>query len=1672
MKVIRHLIMSVWMLGSLASYASFNLLNGAPIANDDDNYAYEGNNITGNVALNDSDPNGDVLTYSVVSGPSIGTFTLQSNGQYLYVPDPEYNGFIYITYQACDPSGLCDQATLELAMLFVNDPPQAYDDVFYMSQNTTLTGNVSLNDIEIDDEPNFFTVQIAPSVGTINMNLNGTFTYTPPLNYMGTVTFNYKACDPCEVCDQAVATIYVTLPNVGPTANDDDTFTAEDGNVSGTVANNDSDPEGMTLTYSLVTQPQYGDITFNANGTYIYTPDPNYFGWEVITYQVCDPYGACDQATLTIEVLFVNDPPTANDDVYSGQEDQIINGFLGANDFELDDEFVFYQVFTYPSSGTLNLFNDGYFTYTPAANAFGTFTAVYYVVDPCGVLDFANITFNIAPVNDEPMAFEDEVGTTEDEPVTGSVAGNDYDVENDPLTYTLLGTAPSGTLTMQANGDFTYTPGANYFGYFSVAYEVCDATSCTESVLSIEVVGVNDIPVANNDSFTTQEDVAISSTVATNDSDADGDVLTYTVLVNPTSGTLVLNSNGSFTYTPGLDVNGVFTATYQVNDGNGGTDTAVMTFIVNGVNDALTALDDSFVMNEDVVLTGTVATNDSDPDGDVLTYTIVVQPTQGTINMSTNGGFTYAPPANYFGTQIISVQVCDAPSSCEVTTLTITINAVNDAPVANNDSFSGNEDVTLTGNVATNDSDIDNTNLTYTLQSVASNGTLTFNSNGTFTFLPVLNYFGSQTLNYQVCDAGGLCANASFTLQVNAVNDAPVAIDDILNIQEDNTGSGSVAGNDTDVDNTNLTFTVVTGPSSGTFNMTTAGAFTYNPAANFFGTVTITYNVCDAGNLCDQGLLTINVTNVNDAPVAMSDNYNVLEDGVLGGNVGTNDFDVETGVLTYSVVTPAQNGTFTLNPNGAFVYTPNANFHGSEQIVYQVCDAQGLCDQTNAFISVVSVNDAPVALNDVLGLLVNTSANGNVSINDSDVDSPGLLWSLVDDVNNGTLVFNSNGSYTYTPFELYSGSDQFEYQVCDGNGACDNAFVNINIINNNVPPVAIDDAYTTLEENSFTTNVGGNDSDENEGQVLTFSILQSAMHGELTMDIDGNIFYNPDINFWGEDSFTYEVCDPFGDCDQATVTITVEFGNDLPILVDEEYNMLEDEVLNGNVGANDIELDFELILYTVVEGPFHGELTLFNDGYFTYTPDPNFYGTDYFIYSGCDPCLVCDEGMATIDVQFINDPPVAGDDAFSTMRDQQVDGSVVDNDYDLDEEILLYSVVTDAQNGLFTMYNDGYFSYIPNDGWVGTDYIEYTACDPCGVCTNAWITIEVIAPNTPPTAASTSLDMCADDIVEIDLASLLFDAEEEVMQLQLVDASVASGLVVIDNANKILTYTPDLGFEGLSEITYQICDNGSPTECATAVITVDVQIHDAPAILSAVINNETCFGENDGSISVTAMGDGELTYTWNIEANGNTIDGLAPGEYVVSIEDQAACGSITMATYIVEGPSAPLTIGEILENPIDEDDGGSSTYDVAGGTEPYAFQWFNAAGDLISEEQILTGLNDASEIGNYSLIVTDANNCTAESSVVVTNIGEVSLNATSFKAYPNPVVDQLIIECQPNDYSVLEIFNSIGELVYTGRPSASMMQIDFSKWTSGIYHIKMMKSNGTIESQSVSHFSR
>lgn len=1850
MKVTRSPLNGLLLLVLLVVAGPALAQNQPPVAENDDNYGWEAETLTGDVSLNDSDPNGDILTYSVVTGPPHGSFTLQPNGQYSYTPDPEFNGFIYITIRACDPGGLCDESVLELAFLFVNDPPVIVDDVYYVNVNTTLNGNVTDNDYDIDIEPIFATVLVGPVSGTLSMGMFGNFTYTPPPGFIGTVTFTYKGCDPCEVCGQATVTIHVTAPNLPPVANDDDAFTSEHGSVSGTVATNDSDPEGMTLTFSLVNGPQNGEIIFNSNGTYTYTPDPYFYGFEAITYTACDPFQACATAILVIEVIFVNDPPVIVDDFYTGPEDQPIMGNAAENDFEYDIEPIFYSVFIEPESGTIEMYNDGYFTYIPEPDFYGVVTVVYFGVDPCGVGNFATITFTITPVNDPPVAVADVFNMQEDGILPGDVSLNDTDIDSADLTYTVQGVVSGGTLNMNDDGSFIFTPDPDFFGTVTAGYEVCDDfDACASSTVTIQVAAVNDAPVAEDDSYTTDEDVAVSGNVGDNDHDVDDAVLTYSLITPPANGVLVLQPDGSFTYTPVLDDSGVYTAVYQVSDGHGGTDQGTITLVIIGVNDALEALNDSFQMQEDGILNGDVSLNDSDPDGDELTYSLLTLPTSGTLIMNADGTFTYTPGANYFGTQNLSVQVCDAPGSCEITTLSIQVLAVNDAPVAVNDTFSGQEDQVISGNVATNDFDVDSSTLTYTLITGPVSGTLNLGSGGSFSYTPTAHFNGTVSFVYQVCDNGPLCATATATINVISVNDVPVALDDSFTTPEEVTLNGNVSLNDSDADGEILAYSVVTAPASGALTLNGNGTFTYVPVLNFYGVVTFVYNACDAANACDQATVTITVTNVNDAPIAVNDSFTITEDGVLGGSVALNDSDPDGGILTYSIQTGAANGIINMTSAGSFSYSPAPNYNGLEQIIYNVCDAQGLCDQGTLFITVVPVNDPPVVNNESVGILVNTTATGDVSLNDSDVDHPTLTYTVISGPENGTLTMQPDGTFEYVPFENFSGPDIIVYQACDALGACDEGTLTIEVINNNVPPVAVDDNYTTLEEFPFTTSVAVNDSDENGG-VLIYSLISPPLYGEISFQSNGVFTYEPELNFWGTDAFVYQVCDAFGECDQALVTITVEFVNDDPILVDETYVMDEDDILNGNVGENDIELDFEVLIYTVVEGPFHGVLTLFNDGYFTYVPDPDFYGTDYVVYSGCDPCIVCDEGMMTIEILPVNDTPVAQNDEFEMEEDGVLIDTVADNDADVDGDELTYSVVagpqqgeiawesdgsftyipapgfwgqdsfvyevcdpdglcvqavgvivvsavndtpvvsggsfqaeedvvlsghagendydpdneelhytllggpqhgeltldedghftytpdlnfsgsdsfiyeacdaenacgeatvtievlpvndapvvsdsevsgfrdeiisgevysqasdvdnevlsfnevTGPQNGVWILENNGTFAYTPDEGWTGTETITYDVCDD-EICVSAVLTIHVIAPNEPPVVLPASLSMCKGTSVDVDLTTLISDAEENVMLLDITQAQTEDGEVYIDNANKILTFIPDAAFEGVSEIEYTVCDNGDPLGCASAIIEIAVEMHEAPEIVSEDVQHVSCYGANNGQISVEASGVGELIYDWDTEGEGTFISQLAPGEYHVVITDQAECGQPKEVTYIVEGPAAPLSISGPQEL---TEDGEPVLYEASGGTEPYAFSWSDASGEVVSTSEEF----GSEEAGAFVLTITDANGCQTEYAVeVLLGILEQTGNRMAVTIWPNPVSHavQIKISGVTGERCEMIIYDVAGRethrLLPTVVSSEQILQLDVSSWPAGVYHVVI--SSGSFRSETV-----
>ncbi|RFM28396.1 Ig-like domain-containing protein, partial [Chitinophaga silvisoli] len=1400
-------------------------VNDTPVAVDDAITINEDAQGTGNVLTNDTDPDGDALTASVVTNPAHGMIVLNADGSFTYTPIANFNGIDTLTYQACDNNGACDTAHLIITVTAMNDAPMAADDAITINEDTQGTGNVLGNDTDADGDPLIASVVNGPSHGTIVLNADGSFTYTPNANFNGIDTVTYQACDNNGACDTARLIITVTAMNDSPVAEDDAITINEDTQGTGNVLTNDTDPDGDVLTASVVTNPTHGTIVLNADGSFTYTPDTNFNGIDTVTYQACDNNGGCDTARLIITVTAVNDAPIATDDAITIAEDSQGTGNVLTNDTDPDGEALTASVVTNPAHGTIVLNTDGSFNYTPNANFNGIDTVTYQACDNNGACDTAHLIITVTAMNDAPVATDDAITIVEDTNGAGNVLTNDTDPDGDALTASVITSPAHGTIVLNADGSFSYTPNANFNGLDTVTYQACDNIGgCDTARLIITVTAANDAPIATDDAITINEDIQGTANVLTNDTDSDGDALSASVVTNPVHGIIVLNADGSFTYTPNANFNGLDTVTYQACDINGACDTARLIITVTAMNDAPIAVDDAITINEDAQGTGNILTNDSDPDGDALTASVVANPAHGTIVLNADGSFTYTPNANFNGLDTLTYQACDNNGACDTARLIITVTAMNDAPIAADDAITINEDSQGTGNVLTNDSDPDGDALTASVVTNPAHGTIVLNADGSFTYTPNANFNGIDTVTYQACDNNGGCDTARLIITVTATNDAPVATDDAITIVEDTNGAGNVLTNDTDSDGDALTASVITSPAHGTIVLNADGSFSYTPTANFNGLDTVTYQACDNIGACDSARLIITVTAMNDAPVATDDVVTIVEDTNGTGNVLTNDTDPDGDALTVSVVTDPVHGTIVLNADGSFTYTPNANFNGLDTVIYQACDNNGGCDTASLIITVTAMNDAPMAADDAVTINEDAQGTGNVLTNDIDPDGDALTASVVTNPAHGTIVLNADGSFTYTPNANFNGLDTLTYQACDNNGACDTAHLIITVTAMNDAPIAVDDAITINEDTQGTGNVLSNDTDP-DGDALTASVVTNPAYGTIILNAGGSFTYTPNANFNGIDTVTYQACDNNGDCDTARLIIAVAAANDAPVATDDAITIVEDTNGAGNVLSNDTDPDGDALTASVVTNPAHGTIVLNADGSFTYTPNANFNGLDTVTYQACDNNGACDTARLIITVSTVNDAPVAVDDAITINEDAQGTGNVLTNDTDPDGDALTASVVTNPVHGIIVLNADGSFTYTPNGNFNGLDTLTYQACDNIGACDTARLIITVTAMNDAPVAVDDAITIYEDAQGTGNVLTNDTDPDGEALAVSVVTNPVYGTIVL--NADGSFTYTPNANFNGIDTVAYQACDNNGGCDTALLIITV-IAMNDAP----------------------------------------------------------------------------------------------------------------------------------------------------------------------------------------------------------------------------------------------------
>jgi large repetitive protein len=1429
-----------------------NPVNDVPVATAQSVSVVEDGSV--NITLAGTDIEGSLLTYS--AGTASNGLLGGTAPNLTYTPNANYSGPASFTFTVNDGTVNSIPATVSITVTPVNDAPVASGQAVQTAEDTAVAINLVASDVD----GNSLTYTVGAATNGMVSGTAPNLTYTPNANYTGPDSFTFSVNDGTVGSNTATVTLNVTAVNDVPVATAQSVTVDEDGSVNITLAG--TDVEGSTLTFSNgnATSGMFSGTAPNLT----YTPTANFAGSDSFTFTVSDGTDTSAPATVSITVNPINDAPVANSQSLDIVEDTQTAITLVTSD--IDGDTLTYTVGTATNgivSGTApNL------TYMPNANYTGPDSFTFSVNDGTVGSNTATVTLNVTAVNDVPVATAQSVTVDEDGSVNITLAGTD--VEGSTLTFT-NGPATSGMFSGTAP-NLTYTPIANFAGSDSFTFTVSDGTDTSApATVSITVTPINDAPVANNQSLDIVEDTQTAITLVT--SDIDGDTLTYTV-GTATNG-IVSGTAPNLTYMPNANYTGPDSFTFSVNDGTVGSNTATVTLNVTAVNDVPVATAQSVTVDEDGSVNITLA--GTDVEGSTLTFTN--GPATSGMFSGTAPNLTYTPIANFAGSDSFTFTVSDGTDTSAPATVSITVTPINDAPVANNQSLDIVEDTQTAITLVT--SDIDGDPLTYSV-GTATNGMVTGTAPN-LTYTPNENYTGPDSFTFSVNDGTVGSNTATVTLNVTAVNDVPVATAQSVTVDEDGSVNITLAG--TDVEGSTLTFT--NGPATSGMFSGTAPNLTYTPIANFAGSDSFTFTVSDGTNTSAPATVSITVNPINDVPVATAQSVTVDEDGSV--NITLAGTDVEGSTLTFANG-PATSGMFSgTAPN--LTYTPIANFAGSDSFTFTVSDGTNTSAPATVSITVTPINDAPVANSQSLDIVEDTQTA--ITLVTSDIDGDPLTYS-VGTATNG-MVTGTAPNLTYTPNENYTGPDSFTFSVNDGTVGSNTATVTLNVTAVNDVPVAIAQSVTVDEDGSVNITLAGTDV---EGSTLTFA------NGPATSGMFSgtapNLTYTPIANFAGSDSFTFTVSDGTNTSAPATVSITVNPINDVPVATAQSVTVDEDGSVNITLAGTDVEGS----TLTFANGPATSGMFSGTAPNLTYTPIANFAGSDSFTFTVSDGTNTSAPATVSITVNPINDVPVATAQSVTVDEDGSVNITLAGTDV---EGSTLTFTNGPATSGMFSGTAPN-LTYTPIANFAGSDSFTFTVSDGTDTSAPATVSITVNPINDAPVANSQSLDIVEDTQTAITLVTSDIDGDT----LTYTVGTATNGMVTGTAPN--LTYMPNANYTGPDSFTFSVNDGTVGSNTATVTLNVTA-VNDVP-----VATAQSVTVDEDGSVNITLAGTdvegSTLTFT-NGPATSGMFSGTAPNLTYTPIANFAGSDSFTFTVSDGTNTSAPATVS-ITVNPIND----------------------------------------------------------------------------------------------------------------------------------------------------------
>jgi hypothetical protein len=810
--------------------------------------------------------------------------------------------------------------------------------------------------------------------------------------------------------------------------------------------------------------------------------------------------------------------------------------------------------------------------------------------------------------NTAPTATAGSLTVLEDGQATLTLSGSDP--EGDFLSFSVVTGPTKGTLT-GTPPNLTYKPNANANGSDSFTFRSNDGfLNSANATFSIAITPVNDVPVATPRTITTNEDTSVAATLS--GTDVDGNPLSYTVMSNPTKGTLT-GTPPNLTYVPNANANGSDSFTFRVSDGTANSANATVTINITPVNDAPVASGRTASTNEDTAVLITLSA--SDVENSPLTYAIVGQPANGTLS-GTPPSVTYTPKANFNGSDSFTFRANDGTANSANATVNITVTAVNDPPVANALSVSTVRETAVAIKLA--GSDVDNNPLTFAVVTQPANGTLS-GTPPNLSYLPKAGYTGGDSFTYRANDGTANSANATVTLNVTAsANRAPVANNRTASTAEDTAVAITLTA--TDADSNPLTYAIVGQPANGTLSGNPPSV-TYTPKANFNGSDSFTFRANDGTANSANATVSITVTAVNDPPVANALTVSTPRETAIA--IKLTGSDVDNNPLTFAVVTPPANGTLSGTPPN-LSYLPKAGYTGGDSFTYRAND--GTANSANATVTLnvtVPSNQAPVAVSKSVAVMKGKSVP--ITLSATDAEGSPLTYSIINPpASEAGVLTGTPPKVSFKPATGFTGNASFAYRANDGSLNSAPAWVSIRVKAGNVKPVATGKSVTVNWNRATVIPLTGTDADSDP---LTFTVVKQPVNGTLS-GTPPNVSYTPNTGFRGKDSFTFTANDGLVGSAAAIVDITVVNPNNrAPVAVARNLSGPVKAPVTVTLAATDADAD--PITYRVVTRPVGGKL-LGKAPNLIFRPGKKFTGVASFTYVANDGAV--DSAPATVTI--------------------------------------------------------------------------------------------------------------------------------------------------------------------------------------------------------------------------------------------------------------------------------------------------------------------------------------------------------------------------------------------------------------------------------------------------------